>query len=133
MRIHVEGPLFRVTLAGETNGRLAEEMYREVLRECVAGGCSKLLLDCRGLSGEFSTVDRYWFGRVVAEENAAALAAGRGRVQVALVGGEPLLETRRFGQTVATNRGAWVQVTDDLAAAYRWLGLEPPAGDAPGA
>jgi len=133
MRIRFEGPLFYVTLTGETNGRLAEEMYREVLRECVAGGYSKLLLDCRELSGEFSTVDRYSFGRVVADENAAALAAGRGRIQVALVGAAPLLEPRRLGQTVAANRGAWVKVTDDLAAAYRWLGLEPPAGNAPGA
>jgi hypothetical protein len=125
MQTRIEGPLFYVSLAGETDGRQAEDIYREVLRACVAGGCSKLLLDCRELSGELTTVDRFWFGKLVADENAAAAAEG-GRVQVALVGGPPLLEARRFGQTVATNRGAWVKVVDDLDAAYRWLGLEPP-------
>jgi len=127
MEIRVEGPLFHVTLAGETDGRRAEESYRAVLRECVAGGCSKLLLDCRGLSGELTTVDRFWFGKLVADENAAAHAAGNGHVQVVLVGHLPLIDERRFGETVATNRGAAVKVTDDLASAYRWLGLDPPA------
>jgi hypothetical protein len=127
MEARIEGPLYYVSLAGETDGPQAEDMYRAVLRECVAGGCSKLLLDCRELSGEFSTMDRFSFGKVVADENAALLAGGSGRqVRVALVGRLPLIEERRFGETVATNRGALVKVTQDLASAYRWLGLDPP-------
>jgi len=129
MQVRIEGPLFYVSLAGETNGPQAEDLYRAVLRECVAGGCSKLLIDCRELSGQLSTVDRFWFGKVVADENAALRADGSGRhVRVALVGRLPLLDERRFGETVATNRGAPVKVTEDLASAYRWLGLDPPAG-----
>ena len=128
MQVRIEGPLFHVSLAGETTGPQAEEMYRAVLRECVAGGCSKMLIDCRELSGELSTVDRFWFGKVVADENAALQADGSGRqVRVAVVGRLPLLDERRFGRTVATNRGAAVEVTEDLEAAYRWLGLDPPA------
>lgn len=129
MQVRVEGlgPLFYVSVSGEANGRLAEETYRGVLRDCVAAGCSKLLLDCRELSGELSTVDRFWFGKVVADENAALRADGSGRqVRVAFVGRLPLLDERRFAQTVATNRGAAVKVTEDLEAAYRWLGLDPP-------
>ena len=128
MQIHVEGPLFYVSLAGEMDGRLAEKTYREVLRECVAGGRSKMLIDCRALSGELSTTERYSLGKLVADENAsvAAREAG-GQVRVALVGTQPFIDRDRFGETVAVNRGAAVKVTDDLASAYRFLGLEPPA------
>jgi hypothetical protein len=126
MQVRVEGSLYHVWLAGEMNGRQAEEMYRGVLRDCVAAGCSKMLVDCRELSGELSTVDRFWFGKVVADEN-TAVAAGSGLyMRVAFVGRVPLFEERRLGQTVATNRGATVKVTEDLPSAYRWLGLDPP-------
>ena len=128
MQIHVEGPLFYVSLAGEMDARLAEKTYREVLRECLAGGRSKLLIDCRALSGELSTTERYSLGKLVADENAsvAARAAGR-QVRVALVGSQPFIDRDRFGETVAVNRGAAVKVTEDLASAYRFLGLDPPA------
>jgi hypothetical protein len=128
MRIHFEGPLVYVSLAGEMNGRLAEKAYREVLRECVAGGYSKMLIDCRALSGELSTTERYSLGKVVADENASVAAGEAGRhVRVALVGNHPVIDRDRFGETVATNRGAAVKITYDLESAYRWLGLEPPA------
>jgi len=128
MQIHFEGPLLYVSLAGEMDGRLAEQTYREVLRECVAGGRWKMLIDGRALSGELSTTDRYSLGKVVADENAAIAARDAGRqVRVALVGNPPLIDRDRFGETVARNRGAAVKVTYDLESAYRWLGVEPPA------
>ena len=131
MQIRFEGPLVYVSLAGEMNGRLAEQAYRQVLRECVAGGCSRMLVDCRALSGELTTTERYSLGKVVADEN-AAVAAGSGlQVRVALVGSYPLVDRDRFGETVARNRGASVKVAYDLETAYRWLGLEPPAADPP--
>lgn len=130
MQIHFEGPLFYVSIGGEMNGRLAEQAYREIVRECVTGGRSKILLDLRGLSGELSTTERYSLGKLVAEENAAVAAAGIGvTVQVALVGTSPFIDRDRFGETVARNRGAFVKVTYDLESAYRFLGLEPPAQD----
>ena len=128
MQIHVEGPLFYVSLAGEMDGRLAEKTYREVLRECVAGGRSKMLIDCRALSGELSTTERYSLGKLVADENASVAAREPGgQVRVALVGTQPFIDRDRFGETVAVNRGAAVKVTEDLASAYRFLGLDPPA------
>lgn len=127
MHIHFEGPLVYVALAGEMNARLAEETYREVLRECVAGGYSKMLIDCRALSGELSTTERYSLGKVVADENTSVAASLPGRhVRVALVGSDPLIDRDRFGETVARNRGAAVKVTYDLESAYRWLGVDPP-------
>jgi hypothetical protein len=132
MEIRFEGPLVYVSLAGEMNGRLAEQAYRKVLRECVAGGYSKMLIDCRALSGELSTTDRYSLGKVVADENTSVASSEPGRhVRVALVGAHPLIDRDRFGETVARNRGAAVKVTYDLESAYRWLGLEPPAALAP--
>jgi hypothetical protein len=126
MEIRFEGSLCYVLLAGEMNGRRAEQLYREVLRECVAGGRSRMLIDCRELSGELSTTDRYSLGKVVAEENAVAMAGGA-QVRVAMVGRDPIVDRHRFGETVAINRGAAVKVTYDLESAYRWLGVDLPA------
>src|SRR5438105_15555768 len=124
MQIHFEGPLLYVSLAGEMDGRLAEKAYREVLRECVAGGRWKMLIDCRALSGELSTTERYSLGKVVADENTSVAAKEDGRVvRVALVGNPPFIDRDRFGETVARNRGAAVKVTSDLESAYRWLGV----------
>lgn len=133
MRIRFDGPLFYVSLNGEMDGTTAEQVYRQVLRECVAAGRSRMLLDCRGVSGELSTTDRYSLGKVVAEENAAVAATGAGRhVKVALVGSHPTVDRDRFGETVARNRGAAIKVTCDLESAYRFLGLEPPGRDPAG-
>ncbi|HKP74637.1 MAG TPA: hypothetical protein VJT67_03805 [Longimicrobiaceae bacterium] len=129
MRIRFEGPLVYVSLNGEMNGRLAEQTYRQILRECVAGGRSRMLLDCRGLTGELSTTDRYALGKLVAEENAAVAAGAGEHVRVALVGRHPFVDRDRFGETVARNRGAAVRVTYDLPSAYRFLGLDPPDHD----
>jgi hypothetical protein len=132
MEIRFEGPLVYVSLAGEMNGRQAEQAYRKVLRECVAGGCSKMLIDCRALSGELTTTERYSLGKVVADENTSVASGEGGRhVRVALVGSPPFIDRDRFGETVARNRGAAVKVTYDLESAYRWLGVEPPAAVAP--
>ena len=134
MRVRFEGPLFYVSLNGEMNGRLAEQTYRQILRECVAGGRTRMLLDCRGLTGELSTTDRYSLGKLVAEENAAVAAAGTGKhVRVALIGNYPFIDRDGFGETVARNRGAMVKITDDLPSAYRFLGLDPPDHDPAGA
>ena len=130
MQVHFEGPLLYVSLAGEMNGPLAEQTYRRVVREFVDGGCFKLLIDGRGLSGELTTTARYSLGKVVAEENASLVGKTGRQVQVAMVGTDPLLDRDRFGETVARNRGAVVKVTHDLESAYRWLGVDPPP-DAP--
>ena len=127
MQIRFEGPLVYVSLAGEMDARLAEKTYREVLRECVAGGYSKMLIDCRAVSGELSTTERYSLGKVVADENTSVAASEPGRhVRVALVGSDPFIDRDRFGETVAKNRGAAIKVTYDLESAYRWLGVDPP-------
>jgi hypothetical protein len=132
MQVRYEGPLLYVALAGKMDGRLAEKTYREVLRECVAGGRTRMLIDCRELSGELSTTERYSLGKLVAEENSSAAAVATGRqIRVALVGTEPFIDRDRFGETVARNRGAALKVTGDLDSAYRFLGLEPPAATAP--
>lgn len=124
MEVRFEGSLCYVSLGGVMNGRRAEQLYRRLLRECVAGGRSRMLIDCRALSGELSTTDRYSLGKVVAEENAAAMAEGA-QIRVAMVGRDPLVDPHRFGEMVAINRGAAVTITYDLESACRWLGVDP--------
>lgn len=81
----------------------------------------RILIDARKVTGDLSTTQRFEFGEAVARlysqrpETCAAL--------IALVGSEPLIDPRRFGETVAVNRGAPVKATTDIQEALEWLGI----------
>jgi hypothetical protein len=107
----------------------AKHCYTDVLSEAVERSIPNLLIDCRAMTGNLSTVDRYSFWDYVAKENIRALTeGGKGLAfRIALAMKEPLFDPSRFGQTVARNRGVAVFVTEDLAEACRWLGIDIPA------
>lgn len=115
--------LWHVTLYGDFEIEAAKRAYSEILGACTDGGPCRLLLDARMVDGRPTIVDRYEFGEHVARENDAFQESGRvATLQVALVCETPLLDARRFAQTVATNRGAWVLATERMDEAMRWLG-----------
>src|SRR5690242_5751179 len=86
------GPVFCVSLAGTVDLPTARETYDRVLRACVSGGCAWMLLDARGADGELSTLERYDFGKHVAERNVAAEGDLGMEVRVALVARVPLAD-----------------------------------------
>jgi hypothetical protein len=123
------GELWYVTLYGDFEIEAAKRAYGAILEACTDGGRCRALLDCRRVDGSPTTVERYDFGEHVARENAAFQESGRATLlQVALLGDVPLLDERRFGQVVATNRGAFVKATAGMDEALRWLGFSP-SGD----
>jgi hypothetical protein len=120
------GPLLHATLRGAFTVADAKAAYRGLLDECVAGGAVVVLMDCREVEGDPTVMERFDFSEFVALENVAAVDAGRtAALRVALVGGSPLIDPRRFGETVALNRGAWIKVTTELDEAVRWLEIDP--------
>lgn len=69
-----------------------------------------LRLECSGTFSQESALDAY--------ERAFTLAA---RIRFALLGHEPMIHPERFGEIVATTRGADGRVFTNEASALEWL------------
>lgn len=122
------GLVFYVSVEGKVDdAEGACETYGAALRLCWDGGCERMLLDVRGVEGDPSLFERYDFASCVARQNTALLVDEDAAMRVALVGTVPLIDPGRFGEMVATNRGARVKVVTDVDEAFRWFGISPPA------
>ena len=121
---------------GEFSLGEAKRTFLEMLEAVARHKVRKVLFDGRGLAGEPKTIERFFYGEFVAR--AIAEFADRGMVsratQFAYVLEEPMRDKRRFGETVAVNRGMFVKTFDNLQDALGWLGIlpanKPDAGDA---
>jgi hypothetical protein len=94
-----------------------------MMEECVQQGFGKVLVDSRKLEGfdPPNVVQRYTLG-----ESLSRICVGK--VALALVTRPENIDERRFGVTVATNRGMVVQVFDNYEDAEKWLvGRPQPA------
>lgn len=108
---------FSLAEATDVTVRIFSELSRLPLR--------KVLLDWRQLKGEPSLVERYIFSVAASEQLLRAYDAGECRgVRFALVGEEPLIDNRRFGETVALNRSVNVMVTTNLEEALLWFEVD---------
>ena len=131
-----ESGFLRVDAAGEFSLGEAKRIFLETLEAVARHKVRKVLFDGRGLAGEPKTMERFLYGEFVAR--AVAEFADRGMVsrstQFGYVLDEPVLDTRRFGETVAVNRGMLVKTFDNPQDALGWLGIvtanKPESGDA---
>jgi hypothetical protein len=72
----------------------------------------------RKITGRLPTVlDRYTFGVHIAEN----YLNSEPRVQLAVLGNEPMIHPERFGELVARNRGADARAFTDETLALDWL------------
>ena len=77
-----------------------------------------ILVDIRGLKGKPpSTMQRFAIGTAIPnmQRERAYL------IYIAVVGDEPMIDSKRFGETVAINRGAFGKVFTDFNEAKAWL------------
>jgi hypothetical protein len=127
LRTSAEAKVLFVASTGEFSLEEAKRIFLEVLDAAARHQSAKVLLDGRGIVGELSNIQRFFYGEFVAQ------AIGRFREhsgfraapQFAYVLAEPVLDPLRFGETVAVNRGVYVKTFDNLDNALGWLGLEP--------
>ncbi len=89
-------------------------------------GLQKVLVDCRQLKGEPTTLERFVHSTFAVREMGRFADAGvlRG-TRFAYVGNEPLIDRNRFGETVAVNRGLNVKVSLSKQEALQWLEIDP--------
>ena len=131
-----ESGFLRVDAVGEFSLGEAKRTFLELLEAVARHKVGKVLFDGRGLAGEPKTIERFFYGEFVAR--AVAEFADRGMLsrstQFGYVLEEPVLDKRRFAETVAVNRGMFVKTFDNLQDALGWLGIlpanKPDAGDA---
>jgi len=113
-----------VVYSGQFDLVEAQRTFDEILAAVVENHLKKVLVDGRQIVGDPEPLERFYYGRYVAD--AVAKAVNRSRIEVprfAYVLKEPVLDPKRFGETVAVNRGTRVKAFDDLKQAEWWLGV----------
>ena len=127
LRICAEAGVLRVMATGEFSLEEAQRTFLEILDAVARHQTDKILLDGRELKGSLDPIERFLYGKFAADAVARYLTEGDvpRAPQFAYVLQEPVLDPRRFGETVAVNRGMQVKTFDTLAAALGWLGVAP--------
>jgi hypothetical protein len=81
---------------------------------CRDRGCTRVLFDCRLMSGKVTVTDRFEIGKHAASTIPRP-------VRIAVLGPVEEISRYRFFETVARNRGLMVTVFSDLDEAIQWL------------
>ena len=116
-----------VAAVGEFSLQEAERTFLEMLEAVARYKVEKVLFDGRRLTGAPDTMERFYYGEFAADSVFKFRDRGISTAtKFAYVLKEPVLDPRRFGETVAVNRGMYVKAFDNLEDAVRWLGIAPP-------
>jgi hypothetical protein len=103
-----------VSFIGEFNLDAGQRTIDRVLEACIQYNLSKVLLDCRRMTGPLSITDRF----LVVDYGQVML----GKVLAMVIVGRPdQILPNRFEETVAMNRGINLRVFDDIELAIEYL------------
>lgn len=80
------------------------------------------LVDVRQVTGPAPSMSERYDQAVQVAQLQASITP---RIRLALLGREPMVHPQRFGEIVATNRGALLRVFTDEALALEWLLAKP--------
>jgi hypothetical protein len=115
-----------VTATGAFTPDQSRQNLIKIFDACLDAGLSDILLDARAvqLRARLALVQRYVLIEMVSHVAREYRSRGSAPMRLAYVGTESQIDRQRFGETVATNRGFQLKVTDDMAEALAWLGVE---------
>jgi len=130
MRINLqfrgESGVLLVVATGKFALEQAKRTFSQMLQTSAAEKCKKVLFDGRRITGNPRAIERFYYGEFAAQEVISSLQRGVSVAeQFAYVLTEPVLDPRRFGETVAVNRGLNIKAFDNLEEAVQWLGVAP--------
>jgi hypothetical protein len=108
----------------------AGRLLLQALDACAREDMEKLFVDCTAVEGPYTTMERYTFSQIVTQEYLNRYTAkGRRPVLCVVLGKEPLVDPKRFGENVLRNRGvSTYRVTTDREEAMEWLGAGEKKG-----
>ncbi len=126
--IHYESGLLKVEASGEFSLEEAKRTFLAMLEAVAQYHAEKVLFDGRNLKGKPAHIDRFFYGYFAATETIHLIDKYglRRPPRFAYVMHEPLRDPRRYGETVAVNRGMIVRTFETPEEASEWLGLTPP-------
>ncbi len=102
----------------------AKRTFLQMLEAVAQHKVEKVLFDGRRLTGEPTTMERFYYGKFAAEAVRGYANRGVSReTRFAYVLEEPVLDPGRFGETAAMNRGMIVKACDNVEDALGWLGI----------
>lgn len=117
----LEGGIFRAVAAGAFALDEAKEQFVRLLDAVADHRAAAVLFDGRELVGEPQVIDRFLYGEFAAAAYARHKVIQGMSTRFAYVLREPVLDPRRFGESVAARQGMEVKAFDDVAAALAWL------------
>jgi hypothetical protein len=126
LELRIEGDILKVGAMGKFSLAEARRTFLEMLEALARHEVRKVLFDGRQITGEPQTMERFYFATFAADSVINFAARGISpATRFAYVLEEPVLDARRFGETVAVNRGMLVRAFDNLDDAIEWLGTAP--------
>ena len=111
MKSAVDAGYLRITAQGTHALPRSIGLIEWTAAESLRQNAARVLLDCRGIEGQLSTMDRYELG----------VAISSIPVKVAIILRQAMMDPDRFGEIVARNRGANARVFTAEDEAIEWL------------
>ena len=124
LKMSAESGYLHVGAAGTFSLAEAKRTFIEMLEAVARNKVGKVLFDGRGLAGSPKFMERFYYGKFVAETVAQFGARGVSpATEFAYVLEVPMRDLGRFGENVARNRGMRVMTFDNLNDALGWLSI----------
>jgi len=123
--IEVRPAGLRVTVSGEFSLDDARRTFLEIIHYVDEHDIEKILFDGRGIKGDPTVIDRFYYGEfaALAVQRLKETERYKKEPYFAYVLLEPVADTGRLGETVAINRGMNVKVHETVDSALKWLGV----------
>jgi len=99
-------------ITGKYSLEQGEKLFEKIHDECVERKIKKLLLDITKKEGVIPTMDRFIFGKLIANLFSTD-------IKFALIAKKD--QINKFSETVAVNRGARFNIFSDKTEAIEWL------------
>ena len=131
-QMQFDSGLLHVVVTGEFSLEEAKRNFLEVVGAVVQYRAAKVLFDGRMLKGNPEAMERFYYGEFAANETMRLVKKHGLFPRFACVIHEPLRDPRRFGETVAVNRGMNIKVFETPEEAFEWLEHTPAISPDPG-
>jgi len=121
-QIQPESDVLNAVITGTFSLEEAKRTFLEILEAVALQKSKGILIDGRTLVGKPEVIERFYFSNYAAEM--AISYEGRGvpaGTPFAYVLREPVLDPKRFGETVAVNRCMNVKAFENPEEALKWL------------